>query len=152
MINEERDPVREFLESYWEARREAERLDQRVEELTCQCESVTAKYDCMPRGGGGSATNVWDALIEARSRAEATLIEYLTREKEVEDFISSLDNKCHRQVLRYRYLAEMKWEEIGERMNYTPRHVWQFLHPAALRTARQKWEEMDNLKNSENSC
>lgn len=150
MIIEVRDPVREFLESYWEVRREADRLDRRVEELTCQCENITSKYGGMPRGGGGSSSmTAWDALIEAKNRVEAKLLEYLKREAEVEAFIDSLDNKLHRQVLRYRYLEELDWETIGELTNYYPDHVRRRIHGAALNAAREKWE---NLKNSENSC
>lgn len=148
MTNEVRDPVREFLSSYWEARREEARLKRRAEELTCQCESITAKYGGVPRGGGGGNTTMtaWDALIEAKSRVDRKIVEWAKLEAEIEAFISSLDDPSHREVLRYRYLEGLWWEDIGARMNYHPDHVRRRIHGAALQAARQKWEEREAQK------
>jgi hypothetical protein len=142
-----KDPVREFLESYWELRRESDRLSRRIEELTCQCENMTAKYGGMPRGGGGgSAAAVWDALIEAKDRVNARLIESLQREAEIEAFIDSIPNKLHRQILRCRYLEGLHWQEIETRVNYYHGHVRRYLHGAALQAARRKWQEREEQK------
>lgn len=148
MASEERDPVREFLESYWEANRESDRLERRIEELTCQCEHITAKYGSIPGGGGGgnSSMTTWDALIEAKNRYLAKLAESLRLEAEVEKFINSLDNRLYRAVLRYKYLEEMRWEEIGDRVHYNPDHVRRRIHGAALNAARKKWEEREAIK------
>ena len=143
MADNKKDPVREFLESYWELRRETDRLDRRVYELTVQCENVTAKYTGMPRGGGGSSTTAWDALIEAKALAEARLVESLRREVEIEDFVDTIPNKVYRQLLRYRYLEDLTWETIGNLMHYHPVHVRLRLHGAALNAAREKWEERE---------
>lgn len=141
MTNENKDPMREFLESYWEARRESERLGQRVKELTSQSENITSKYGISPRGGGGSEKSVWDALIESKNRVEEKLVESLEREAAVEEFIDSLDNELYRELLRYRYLSGLTWADIGELLNYNPDHARRRLHGEALNAARLKWEE-----------
>ena len=144
MTKEVRDPVREFLESYWETRR-----DRRVEELTCQCESITSKYGVTPRGGSGrSSVSVWDALIEAKDRVEAKLVESLKLEAAIEDFIDALDNPLHRELLRYRYLEGLSWEDVGEHINRNPDYARRELHGAALQAARKKWREIENFENN----
>lgn len=139
MKKETRDPVREFLDSYWEMRMESARLQRRIEELTVQTERVTAQLTGMPRGGGDGANLVWDALIDTKDRAGKTLKDALDREAEIEEFISMLDGPILRQLLRYKYLELLTYEQIAKEMNYSERHVRR-LHGRALQEARRVWE------------
>lgn len=138
MQNRERaDPAREFLNRYWELRQEEKRLERKIEELETQCRNVTAKYRAVP-GGAGGGNNVWDALIEAKERAEQGLAEALKAEKEIEKFIAKIPKPKHRQVLRYRYLDLLKWEPIAEKMNYCRRQADR-IHEEAIRSAQELW-------------
>lgn len=136
----EKEPVRSFLESYWELRKEHKRLERKIKELESQCQSVTAKYSAVPGGGGGNGHSAWDALVEARERAEAKLTETLYREAEIEQFINRLSKPAYRQVLRHKYLELLNWEPIAEILHYSIRHT-QRLHDDALDAARVLWEQ-----------
>lgn len=139
-LRETRDPVREFLDSYWELRKEHRRLERKIEELESQCQSVTAKYSPLPGGGGGNGNSAWDALVEARERAGTKLAETLYKEADIEQFINSLPEPQHRMLLKYRYLELLKWEPIAEKMNYCRRQVDR-IHGDALQAARKLWKE-----------
>lgn len=134
----EKDPVRGFLESYWELRKEHERLERKIEELESQCQSVTAKLNAVPGGGGSRSNDTWDALVEARGRAGQQLAETLYREAEIEQFINSLSEPVHRQLLKHRYLELMDWETIADILHYTVRHTLR-KHGDALEESRQIW-------------
>ena len=140
MLNEVRDPVREFLGSYWELRREHGRLERKIKELESQSQSVTAKYSAMPGGGGGTGNSAWDALVEARERAGAALAETLYKEADIEQFINCLSVPEHRQLLKHRYLELLDWEPIACLLNYSIRHTHR-IHGDALQAARQLWKE-----------
>lgn len=135
-----KDPVRSFLSSYWEMRKEGERLERRIEEMTAQAEKVTSVISDTPRGGKKETGNpVWDALVDTKTRCGENMVAALKREAEIEAFIRSLDGPVIRQLLRYRYLELMSWEQMAAEMNYTERHIYR-LHGAALKEARRVWE------------
>lgn len=142
----EKDPVRDYLESYWELRKEHERLERKVEELESQCQSVTAKLNAVPGGGGGRSNDTWDALVEARDRASQQLTETLYREAEIEQFINSLGEPRHRQLLKHRYLELLDWEPIADLLHYTVRHAHR-IHGEALEAARALWNKEQEEKN-----
>lgn len=133
------DPVKEFLSSYWEMKKESKRLARKIEELTCQCESATARLTGMPRGGSGTVNAAWDALADANTRADENLRDALAREAEIENFIDSVPGAKLRQVLRCRYLELMGWQGIADELGYVERHVRR-LHGEALQEARRVWE------------
>lgn len=140
MEEKKHDPVREFLNSYWELRKEHRRLERKIEELESQCQSVTAKYSALPGGGGGNGNSAWDALVEARERAGAALTKTLYREADIEQFINSLPEPRYRVLLKYRYLELLNWEPIAKKMNYSERQLRR-LHGRALQAARKLWKE-----------
>lgn len=135
-----RDPVREFLESYWELRKEHRRLERKIRELESQCQSVTAKYSALPGGGGGNGNSAWDALVEARERAGAALTKTLYKEADIEQFINCLPEQLHRMLLKYRYLELLNWGTIAKKMNYSDRQLRRH-HGDALQAARKLWKE-----------
>jgi len=136
----EKDPVRGFLESYWELRKEHKRMERKIEELESQCQSVTAKLNATPGGGGSRSNAAWDALVEARDRAGQQLAETLYREAEIEQFINRLSKPVYRQLLKYKYLELLDWEQLADKLHYTTRHA-QRLHGEALEEARQLWNK-----------
>lgn len=139
-MEERYDPVREFLGSYWELRKEQGRLERKIKELESQCQSVTAKYSALPGGKGGKGNSAWDALVEARERAGTKLIETLYKEADIEQFINSLTEPLYRQLLKYRYLDLLNWEPIAKKMNYSTRQLRR-KHGEALQAARKLWKE-----------
>ena len=83
MLEDKHDPVRQFLSSYWELRKEQARMEQKIEELEAQCQSITAKIRATPGCGGGRNNDLWDMLVEARSRAGKKLADTMQRSEEI---------------------------------------------------------------------
>jgi hypothetical protein len=140
MPEEKMDPVRAFLGSFWEMRKEQTRLERKIEELESQSESVTAKLSASPGGGSGRSNAVWDALIEARERAEAKLAEALRRSQEIEQFIDRMPTSIYRVILRLRYLERLEWQPIADQLGYERRQITR-IHGAALEEAREVWKK-----------
>ena len=142
------EPMREFLDSAKWARLKASRLRRKVAELTTQVEHMTANYSGMPKGSGGDATAAWTTLAQLRSDYEAEIVRAERVEKEVLDFISTLDRPVHREILALRYCENLSWPKVMEGMQaaghyYSERQVYR-LHGTALNEAREKWRTRNN--------
>ncbi|MCL2096979.1 MAG: DUF1492 domain-containing protein [Oscillospiraceae bacterium] len=46
--------------------------------------------------------------------------------------IDAVENSTYRTLLILRYINDLNWEQIADRMNYTRGHITQRLHPRAL--------------------
>ena len=135
------DPVRDFLDGYWEAQKESARLERRIEQLDAQSRNITSRLSGMPRGGGsGGITAIWDALADARTRAEENLRATLQRERDIEEFISRIEAPKLRTLLRLRYLELRPWLDIARELEHERRYTMR-LHGQALAAARTLWAE-----------
>ncbi len=135
----------EFLRSVREARVEARRCEQRLDEIRAQCERITPNYGPLLPGGGDDHH---DALLIAATEQARTLYdrrqELLWQINLVEAFISELSDARLRSVLRLRYVDCMRWEDVVKGMRvygyyYDLRHVTR-LHGRALNEARKAWD------------
>ena len=141
MTVKQADPALDFLNSYWELKMEERRTERKIEELDAQCKSMTARMTGMPRGGGGDYNAAWDALIDAKDKANDTVIQAIQQAKEIERFIDTLNGPLLRQLLRGKYLELRTLEQIAVELQYSERHVSR-LHGQALQEARRKWAEI----------
>lgn len=127
---------KEFLSLAWKI---DDRIDRRIEERERLNAKVTAgrlsNLSGMPRGGSYDWTNVADRVVELDKKI-GDEISYLCRVKmAVNDAIDAVEDQRYRQVLEMRYRNYLSWEDIGEKLNYAPRHV-QRLHGEALLCVR----------------
>lgn len=139
------DDVREFLESARWAHAKAARLSRKVEDLETQVLRVTPAYTGMPKGGGGDSSKAWVILAQLRDEYLQEKVRAERLEKEVSDFIDTLEVPEHREVLHLRYCERLHWPEVVDRMHtdgvyYSDRHVFR-IHGRALNEAREKWKE-----------
>lgn len=156
MLEDKHDPVRQFLSSYWELRKEQARMEQKIEELEAQCQSITAKIRATPGCGGGRNNDLWDTLVEARSRAGKKLADTMQRSEEIEQFVDGLTEEAigeyltgkermmlpkYRILLKYRYLEFLDWQPIAKLMGYELRHIYR-IHGQALEACRLRWRQL----------
>lgn len=98
----------------------------------------------MPAGGGSG-----DPMVSAVAKRlaisekyERILAEILSEREAIENMISGLDVD-QRVLVRYRYLIGLTWDDICDRMAYSPRQI-HYIHSRALRALAEKEKEDDN--------
>lgn len=114
--------TKERLRNYQKIKREREQLLQKLEEVeTALYYPKIPQMSDMPRGGSTEGNQQEDLaiyhieLLEFYKAKEAELAkEQLAIEKAIEPLGSTA-----RQLMRYRYLDGLKWEEVCVRMNYS---------------------------------
>lgn len=68
---------------------------------------------------GNRQTDAVYKLIDLEERITAEIDRYVDMREEAAIRIDRLPLANERAVLRYRYLCDMKWEDIAEKMNYS---------------------------------
>ena len=145
-MGNEKEPVRVFLESYWEMRKDIVRLQDKIKDLEDLCYQATSQITGMPGGGGsGGSKGVWDALADTRSKALTTLRAAIRRCEEIEAFIAKVDDPVYRKVLQYRYISGYTMHRIAEELIYDERSIYR-IRDSALEAAKLMWDELTNIK------
>lgn len=139
-MENEKDAVIVFLESYLALRREVARMEEKIKDLEALCYRSTAQITGMPGGGSGSKA-VWDTLADTRSKALATMQTAVERSQEIEDFVDRIENETYRAILKYKYLDGLTFVQIAGKLYYTERHLRR-LHGYAKDAARELWNRL----------
>lgn len=123
---------KEYLNQYQQAVRQMERSELRIKEIRLNKICPTVKLDGMPRASGHSDLSSYAALLD---EAEQEYIRYRYYRvklcKEITDKIELSDSEDEKDVLTYRYIKLMKWEDICEAMHVSWRQVHN-IHNKAL--------------------
>lgn len=131
-IREENDRKKRYLWQYQECKRELERLEEERIEVRLNKMLPSVIQDGMPHASGcsdlsGYASKLDDLdrkIMKARYRRIQTLTDIRNR-------INAVKDQIEREVLTYRYIRGMKWEDIAVKMNIGYRHVLR-MHGKAL--------------------
>jgi len=117
----EREKLKKRLKSYRAIQREREHLQKEIDRVEETLDGLKSpSWDGMPHGSGVSdpvlqAVEQYDALLGRYRAQEAALATALV---EVETLIAGLDNPTERDLLRYRYIDGLTWEEVCVAINY----------------------------------
>lgn len=121
----ENDEKKWYLKGYERAIREMKRSEERIREMRMNriCPAVIA--DGMPHASGGSDLSGYAARLdeEERKYRKARYLR-IKRCQEISDKIERLVDEDEKDILFYRYIKLMKWEDICLKMN----HSWQHVH------------------------
>ena len=108
------------LKEYTALKAEAERVEERIEELETRLTSIKIKLDGMPRGSG--SINVMEAqvinLIDQKSRYVDILKRLTDKQKEAEDMIDKLPSR-ERDIIRRRYIYGDSVLRISDDIGYS---------------------------------
>lgn len=132
-IREENERKKEYLDGYQKYKRQIERLNEELAELRINKMLPSVLQDGMPHssntsdlsGYAAKVDNLERKIIKARYQKVNSL-------KEIRDKIERLNDENEKDVLFYRYIKGMKWEEIAVKMMYTYRNVTK-IHGRALK-------------------
>lgn len=126
--------AKEYLQRYKTAQKEAEDVELRITQLRLRYAAPSAiEYSDMPRAHD-SEHDLSDYMAKM-DELTSYLVEKYKRcmgiEVDIYQRLDSMDRQEEREVLRYRYIDGMTWEQIAQRTGYVLRHIYR-LHGNAL--------------------
>ena len=138
-IKERNDQVKQWLWRYREAKKDLRRLEEELHELIVTQESTGAiEYSDMPRGGG-SQSDLSDYIVKrekVRRKIHKARYKRIAVFQEIKNAIERLPTADQREVMSYRYLKIMNWEEICVKVGKSWKTVVFDLHGKALRNIK----------------
>lgn len=113
----ENEKKKEYLQGYECAVRQMRRHEERIREIRSAAMGKALVIDGMPRSHNKSDLSSYAALLDLEER-KYMKARYLRIKKcrEITDKIEMLTNEDEKDVLMYRYIKLMKWEDICEKM------------------------------------
>lgn len=102
---------------------------QRWQDLTTR---ISPSYSDMPHGGGSDKVQTAAVEVaELTDKLNQKLHQAIMVQENIKKLLESLDDIKLRQLMSYRYINGMRWEEIAVRMDFNYRWVLR-LHRKAL--------------------
>ena len=126
------EEVKTWLRSYRYLKNEVERLEEELAEWRSKAEKMTRELSGMPSGSGGGdkVPACVEKIWELERKLSAKLSDMVEQRQAIERAIESLPNK-QKQLMHYRYIDGMKWENVAVEMNMEYRWVLR-IHGRAL--------------------
>ncbi|MBR5248805.1 MAG: hypothetical protein IKV27_07700 [Lachnospiraceae bacterium] len=125
MFITENDHKKEYLKGYERAVRQMERSELKIREMRLNKISPAIIMDGMPHASKNSDLSGYAALLDQEERRYMKArYKRIQACKEITDKIERMENEDEKDVLMYRYVRLMKWEDIAVKMGY----CWQHLH------------------------
>lgn len=102
------------LSRYYYLKKEVEDLENRIKEFGDGVKSIPVKEVSV--SSSHKNKSIQETKVELVSRYTEKRIEALEEYLAIERYIEEVEDVEIRNIMRYRYLDLMKWEEIGERV------------------------------------
>ena len=110
---------KEYLREYEKAVRQMKRSEEKITEMRLSKIMPSADNDGMPHAHNNTDLSGYAALLDEEERrymkARYRRIKIC---KEITDKIERMDNEDEKDVLVYRYIRLMKWEDICVKINH----------------------------------
>lgn len=124
---------KEFLREYGKIVRQMERSELKIQEMRASKILPSLINDGMPHGSDQKDLSDYASLLDEEERR---YIKYryqrVKKCKEITDRIERLQNEDEKDILMYRYIKLMKWEDICVKMGYSWRRA-HYIHSNALK-------------------
>ena len=132
-IQEENEQKKEYLKSYRRAiKREQDILDE-IQILRLDKMFPSVVNDGMPHGSSHSDLSDYAAILDEQiDLLKEERLEKVRCYQKIERQISQMENEDEQEVLRLRYILEMKWEEVAVKMGYSWKQTHR-IHSSALK-------------------
>lgn len=124
---------KEYLGGYEKAVRQMKRHEERIQEIRLNKVSLAVVMDGMPRARNHNDLSSYAALLDKEERQYIKArYKRMMKCREITDKIERMEKEDEKDVLVYRYIRLMKWEDMSEKMGYS----WQYLHKIHARALR----------------
>lgn len=138
-IREQNEQVKKWLWRYRETKKDVRRWEEELAELIEMQESASAvRYSDMPKGGGGQ-TDLSDEMVKReklRKKIQKARYKRIRVFAEIKNTIERLPTADEREVMSYRYLRLMGWEDICVRVNLSWKQTHR-IHSRALENIKK---------------
>ena len=133
MTTEEIEYKKEYLRGYGRAVRQMERSEVKINEMRLNRICPSVNNDGMPHAHGNNDLSGYVALLdEEERRYMKARYERIKLCSDISDKIERMDNEDEKDVLMYRYIKLMKWEDICVKMGLSWRRI-HYIHNDALK-------------------
>lgn len=107
----------------------------KIEQKEANATRITSNITGMPRGGGGlnRSEDATLALIDAKDAYREALEELEAMRKELDPYLTALQDDAERAIMRMRYIYGYDPETIADAVSYHPRTVYRKLKSAERR-------------------
>ena len=131
-VKAENEKKKEYLWGYQREMRQLKRLEEELAELRLSKMCPSVIQDGMPHASGGGDLSGYMVQVDRLERKiQKARYKRIRKFKEIRDRIERLEDENEKDVLVYRYILGMKWEDIAVKMNIGYRHVLR-IHGKAL--------------------
>lgn len=129
----ENEQKKEYLRGYERAVRQMQRHEEQIRELRLNFLPSGMNMDGMPHAHNNNDLSSYAALLDQEEQAYIKArSQRIQKCKEITDKIERMVNEDEKDVLMYRYIRLMKWEDIAVKMNYSWQHIHR-IHASALK-------------------
>ena len=128
----ENEKKKEYLRQYEKAVRQLKRIELEIREMRLDRFCPSMVVDAMPHARCINDLSAYAALLDKEERRYIKArYKRIQMCKEIKDRIERLENEDEKDVLLYRYINLMKWEDICKKMKYSWKQVHR-IHSNAL--------------------
>lgn len=132
MEKTENEKKKEFLMSYQRAKRKIARLEEQLQELRLNKMHPSVINDGMPHSTEmRDLSDYASRLDEIEQEIVLSRYERIRAFQKVQRAIEEMEDEQEKDLLTYRYLRGMKWEEVAVKMGYSWQHIHK-IHSQAL--------------------
>lgn len=131
-IKAENEKKKEYLWGYQREKQKLKRLDEELAELRLSKMCPSVNQDGMPHASGSSDLSGYMVQVDKLERKiQKARYKRIRKFKEICDRIERLEDENEKDVLMYRYIKGLKWEDIAVKMGYSWKQIHRF-HSNAL--------------------
>ena len=128
----ENDKKKEYLRSYGKHVRRIRRIESEIPEIRAMKVSPSLSVDGMPHGSDKKDLSGYAAELDDMERElMEERYQRVVKNRDIDKRIKRLKSENEQDVLFYRYIKELDWWEIAEKMRYSERQIHRF-HGRAL--------------------
>ena len=129
--------VKEYLSQGYRLENRIRLVQEEIEQLNELAVSISAvgygeKYSA-GRNTASPFERVLLKIMEMQEQESCMLEELLAFKKELKEIIDGIENKDERLVMHYRYLCDMKWTQIADRLEWDARTIKRWHSKAAAK-------------------
>lgn len=135
----ENEKKKQYLWGYRAAVRQMERSELKIREMRLKQMLPSMDADGMPHAHNNSDLSGYAALLDQEERKYLKARYMRIRKcKEITDRIEHLADEDEKDVLMYRYIKLMTWEDIAVKMGFSWQHTHK-IHARALSNFKLNW-------------